>query len=249
MSVTVIVANYNQLSTLPVVIQSLASQSVLPSMVVVADDGSSDGTCEWLDALPEGLYPFPIRYTTARHNCYGLTASENRAAFMIPDGRLLFTNADVVHGARSVEAHQEISDDSIAGGVIREVAMPISLSVRWRDVVNLSVFEDEANKHLTDLTNYDYVARDPSVNFYGVWGGNFSVAVSRFLAIDGFNEEYRGLYGGEEADLIQRFRKAGGNVAWAYNSVAYHLAHSAKSYRASAAGNDKYRREYLLCQE
>jgi hypothetical protein len=103
------------------------------------------------------------------------------------------------------------------------------------------MFSDNKGK----LSNHEYVIRDPLKNMYGIWGGNFSVSVDKFKDVGGFNEDYHGLYGGEEADLIQRMMKKGARPAWVYNSTAYHLAHPSRQYGIAALGNIKYRKEYL----
>ena len=79
----------------------------------------------------------------------------------------------------------------------------------------------------------------------GIWGGNFSVDAVRFREVGGFDERYRLMYGGEEADLVQRLVRRGALPAWAYNSTAYHLAHPTRAYGEVALGNVKYKMEHL----
>ena len=236
MDVTVVIASYNQLSTLPLTLASMAHQRVPPVKVVIADDGSCDGTSEWLDAMPN--YPLPLYYVTHIHLGYGLTVIENLAA-KFAEGRILFTNADVVHHPNSVGSH------AIAGGAINELAQPAASLARCSDIKDFSRFEAMYEKNKGKISNRDYFVRDPKQNMYGIWGGNFSVDVERFREVGGFNEEYRQLYGGEESDLMQRMRKRGCVPAWAYNSTAYHLAHKSRAYGSAALGNVKYRMEYM----
>jgi GT2 family glycosyltransferase len=243
LDVTVIVANYNQLSTLPVVLASLDCQTQIPSRVIVADDGSCDGTIDWLDAIP-GLFKFEISYVTHRHTGYGLTVIENLASSFVDSGRIMMTNADVIHGRNSVEAHAGMQPNQIAGGCVHEIAEPASRMVGVSDV-RAGRIEEIFERNKGKVTNFQYFVRSPRANFYGIWGGNFSVSVEKFREVGGFNEDYHKLYGGEEADLIQRMRKMGGEPAWAYNSMAYHLAHPSRQYGKAALGNMKYRSEYL----
>jgi GT2 family glycosyltransferase len=244
--VTVIIANYNQLSTLPVSLRSMAMQEQLPQQVVVADDGSCDGSVEWLDQLPDDAYPFPLFYVTHSHFGYGLAVIENLAAKSVNSGRLLFTNADVVHGPTSVLAHRMMYDVEVAGGHVEDVAMPWSQMVRPADMNYFASFVRYFGCFKGDYSNAEFMRRDPFINIYGIWGGNFSVSVALFHEVGGFNEDYRCLYGGEEADLIQRLIKVGARPAWAYNSTAYHLAHPKRAYASVPRGNLKYRLEYLV---
>lgn len=246
MSVTVIVASYNQVSTLPLVLASMGCQSELPERVIVADDGSCDGTCEWLDAL-EGSYPFDLQYTTGRHHGYGLTSSENRAAAFADTDRIMLTNADVLHCPTSVEAHASLPEGTVAGGVIREITAAQASRVDVDLIGDWQALMCTFKSHFSRLSNEPYMRSVKGNAMYGVWGGNFSVDTSAFQAVKGFNEEYQGLYGGEEADLIQRLTGNGCSLAWAYSSIALHLGHNARSYRQGAKGNTKYRQEYMSC--
>lgn len=245
MDVTVIVASYNQLSTLPLTLTSFDIQSKKPKRVIIADDGSCDGTVEWLDSLPEDYYNFDLSYVTHKHDGYALTSIENLAASFINSDRILMTNADLIHHPKSVESHGKIKLNSIAGGLVLEISMPASKSIGCSDIRDFSKMDSIYSKNQGTLTNKEYYIRDAEYNFYGIWGGNFSVSFELFDKVSGFNEEYHSLYGGEEADLIQRLRRAGGQPVWAYNSTAYHLAHPSRQYGKAALGNIKYRKEYL----
>jgi len=222
----------------------MASQTVSPGCVIVADDGSCDGTREWIDSLPDDTYPFTLSYVTGRHQLYGLTVSENRAARFIERGRILFTNADLIHNQSSVQEHEKMLMNVVGGGRIKEVKYPDSEDVGIEHAANFDQFLIRFGKCLSGLSNEGFVVRDPSINFHGVWGGNFSMDASRFHALGGFEESYRGMYGGEEADLIQRFRSRGGMVGWVYNSTAYHLGHKSRAYHSSQKGITKYRTEH-----
>lgn len=242
--VSVIISNYNQLATLPIVLQSMAIQRVLPKSVIVADDGSCDGSREWLDALPEGVYPFPLFYVTHPHFGYGLTVIENLAARRVKSGRLMFTNADVIHSPVSVESHAEMKEGDISGGHVEGIAMPHSQTVRATDMNRFDDFENKFGKYKGGCSNKEFMIRNPAINFYGIWGGNFSVSTERFHAVNGFDDSYCQMYGGEEADLIQRLMKNGANPAWVYNSMAYHLSHPSRAYTKIPYGNMKYRAEH-----
>jgi glycosyltransferase involved in cell wall biosynthesis len=243
--VTVVIANYNQLLTLPLVLASMEYQKQKPAKVIIADDGSCDGSVEWLDALPDDAYSFPLYYVTRKHTGYGLTTIENLASHFAV-GRIVFTNSDIVHHPESIQSHASMGDKEISGGLIREVAEPASQLIRYFDIKYFHKFETIFQTNEGKLTNHDYLLRDANLNMHGVWGGNFSVASKLFWKAGGYNEGYHGLYGGEESDLIQRLKAYGGELAWAYNSIAYHLAHPSREYGKRALGNIKYKIEYKI---
>jgi glycosyltransferase involved in cell wall biosynthesis len=242
---TVIVSSYNQLSTLPIVLQSFAKQTVLPEKVIVSDDGSTDGTIEWLDSLPDMFYPYVLAYTSDKHRGYALAVIQNNSAKYVDGGRLLFTNADVIHNPTSIEAHLHFPENVFSAGLIKEIPLPYSQDVNLDNVSEFRSFESTFKTKLSKMTNYEFMIRNPRINIYGMWGGNISIDIFRFKFLRGFNEEYLGKYGGEEADLINRFMKLGGDVAWAHNSISYHLGHKKRQYHAAASGIKKYKEEYL----
>ncbi|OGS12651.1 MAG: hypothetical protein A2234_05530 [Elusimicrobia bacterium RIFOXYA2_FULL_58_8] len=62
MKTTIVVPSYNEMRTLPAVLKALAAVP-LEKEVVVVDDGSTDGTREWLDgAVASGEFPFELKF-------------------------------------------------------------------------------------------------------------------------------------------------------------------------------------------
>jgi len=70
MNITVIIPSYNRAYSLSRALDSVFSQSILPSEVIVVDDGSSDKTCELIDQK----YP-QVRYIY--QNQQGVSAARN----------------------------------------------------------------------------------------------------------------------------------------------------------------------------
>lgn len=61
MKTTIVIPSYNEMRTLPAVLKALAGVA-LEKEVIVVDDGSKDGTREWLDkAIAAGEFPYELR--------------------------------------------------------------------------------------------------------------------------------------------------------------------------------------------
>jgi len=245
-SVSVVLASYNQVRTLPLVLESLNRQYCPPIEVIVSDDGSTDETIDYLDTIPDDKFNFDLRYVLGKHVGYNLVGVNNRGSAQAKGYRILFTNSDIIHSPSSVCSHGSLGPEYIGGGFINGISLPMSNEVKLKDVENFGIVEDMSRRFPPKMTNIDYFRGPAEAGFYGVWGGNYSVPKWMWKAINGFNEGYKMLYGGEEADFIQRSRKiAGAKVEWAKDSESFHLEHEPRTYRKLAKGNDKYRKEYL----
>ncbi|MGI9470831.1 MAG: glycosyltransferase family 2 protein [Rubripirellula sp.] len=68
---SIILPVYNELKTLPVVLDRIEQTLALDAEVIIVDDGSTDGTSEWLDGLP----PHPDRRVIHRRVNHGKGSS------------------------------------------------------------------------------------------------------------------------------------------------------------------------------
>lgn len=68
MKTTIVIPSYNEMKTLPAVLKALAGV-VLEKEVIVVDDGSRDGTREWLDkAISSKEFPYELKLVKHEEN-------------------------------------------------------------------------------------------------------------------------------------------------------------------------------------
>ena len=68
MRTSIIIPSYNELKTLPEILHKISALSI-DKEVVVVDDGSTDGTWEWLDrAAAERIFPFELKVVKCAGN-------------------------------------------------------------------------------------------------------------------------------------------------------------------------------------
>ena len=87
MKVSVIIPTYNRKHTLSRAIESIISQTIKPLEIIIVDDGSNDGTREWI----KQEYPF-IQYLNQNNS--GVSASRNRGIFSANGNWIAFLDSD-----------------------------------------------------------------------------------------------------------------------------------------------------------
>jgi len=238
-TVSVVVSSYNQLGPLKLALESFRFQTVPPLEVVVADDGSTDGTVEWLEEQKD-RYPFCLRFITRAHDGYRLASLQNLGARQATGERLLFTNADVVHCPASVQSHSVFPSNMVGAGIIKSISAAGVAKVAMESIFDFSKLLKLAEEFPESRTNMAYGRYDLNTNPIVVWGGNFSVSRKSFDAVGGFDEAYVG-WGGEDADFTRRCQKqASCLIGWADGSIVYHLAHPIQDYHLEQLGARRY---------
>lgn len=242
-SLSVIVSAYNQRSVLKLALESYKYQTVVPKEVIVADDGSSDGTLDWLDTLEDNVFGFPVRYVTRAHRGYRLASLNNFGAKAAKGTRLLFTNADVLHSPESFESHSALNPKQIGNGIIHGInirgvpEVEEILVDHWEEILEL------AKKFPTDRTNRVHLNSPPNPST--CWSGNFSIKTDEFWKVDGYDESYVG-WGAEDGNLVIALVSSGCNLCWVKNSIGIHLDHKMATYRLLAKGCKRYTKSHSL---
>jgi GR25 family glycosyltransferase involved in LPS biosynthesis len=223
--VSLIISSCNQKQRLRFSLISAINQNYYNYEVIVADDGSTDGTHEMIEREFPG-----VKLSINSHRAagvYTLAQNWNTAAEMATGERLIFTNADCVFPKTYVAAHadknmqndiifgpNERTDNSITD-YLDENITTIELMKKYNKRAKLG----RDLRH--DISAYTY---NTEYNYYYPWGNNMSVPASKFKEAGGFPKLRE--YGGEEILLSKKLQtKLGLKVKSNVNAINVHLWH------------------------
>ncbi|MEL6167486.1 MAG: glycosyltransferase family 2 protein [Pseudomonadota bacterium] len=148
--VSIVVPAYNTLSSLPETIESLLAQTYGDIEVIVVDDGSSDGTAEWVRAQPDP------RLRLVRQLNRGLAGARNGGIAAATGEFVGFCDGDDLWEPEKVSAHVDFLDarpevglSFSASAMIDEKSQPLGLT---------------QSPKIDDITARDVLLRNPVGN-------------------------------------------------------------------------------------
>ena len=204
MKTSVIVPTYNRPQALKLSLLSLAGQSVLPSEVLIADDGSGGETRDLILVMQEQLkHAFPIKHIWQEDAGFRKSRILNETVRHSTGDYLIFIDGDCMAHRHFIRAHLEYSSsDAVISGKRVEIGRQLSERLMEKErVMNRLTFPllwDSArhqsrrvaesvqirNRFLRRLLHRDRITND------GVWGCNFSLYKELFIAINGSDEDF-----------------------------------------------------------
>lgn len=219
MRLSVVVPLYNCLPLTQAMVASL--QSTLPAglahEIILVDDGSTDGTRDWLATLRA-----PFRVVLNESN-RGYAASNNRGAALATGEFLGLLNNDLILTTGwlepMLEAHQALGTRA---GLVGNV----QLNARTGEVDHVGILINHKGKpeHIREYPRSLFPNRLPSLKpVSAVTGACVLVARTLWMELGGFDETY--VNGCEDVDLCLRAAAAGRlNVVALKSRVRHHVS-------------------------
>jgi len=199
--ISVIVPAYNSGKTIEGCLKSLLNQDYKGKYeIIVADDGSTDGTEEIVRKFPKSK----VRLIKLPHR--GPAAARNGGAKSAKGDILLFTDADCI-ADRSwlAEMLRPFPGKNIAGVQGAYKTKQKSLMAR---LAQLEIEE-----------RYKRLLKSESIDWVGSYSAGYRKKI--FLAFRGFNEGYT-TASGEDPDLSYKMAKAGHRLVFNPSAIVYH---------------------------
>ena len=192
--------------------------------VVLVDNGSTDGTAEWLQMLAEP----PFRIVRSDRNL-GYAGANNLAVRQTHGGVVVLLNNDLVLLPGWLAPMIELAGKPGVG-----IVGNTQLSVKNRGIDHAGIFFDQAGQPFHFRPAAESLGNLTEIEAPAVTGACMAISQKLFQEIGGFDEGYRNGY--EDIDLCLRALQGGyRNVVAAQSVVYHHIGTSAGRHDAEVA--------------
>lgn len=243
---SVIVASYNQKQTLKLNLLAWTQQTYPIDLieVVVADDGSSDGTDELVNELKTHL-PYTLKYYTQEDKGFRLAKVRNEGVALSRGDVVLFVDADTIPSREYISEHMKyyhISDNVAVVGMRHRIKNNICQ-------------EDMIDKHKLDLLRERPIIEDPDTTrhvkkwrrevlfnnvafrrLWNAWGGFHGTLTScrreDYIGVGGHDESFTA-YGQEDTEMGYRLLSKVQYLISNPRARLYHLEHPSNPHVAN----------------
>jgi len=230
MQCTLIIATYNWAEALTLCLKSVLMQTVLPSEIIIADDGSRFKTKTVIDAYRK-LFTLPIKHLWQKDDGFRKTIILNEAIRAANSEYIIQIDGDIIIHPSFIQEHVESARPGfyIRGSrtLINKETTAILLQNNSIDISFFSAgLVNRMNSFHNGFLSVFHKTIVKSSNKNGVIGCNFSYWKKDVVAINGYNNDIIG-WGQEDSELGARLINNGiAKRNLKYKAICFHLFHS-----------------------
>lgn len=209
---TVNIAVYNQLDNLKLILEALDAQTFNDFEIIICDDGSSDGTKEWVENYVSG-----VKYFWQEDEGFRLAKSKNNGIRAAEGKYFISLEGDVIpHYNMLAEYRMWAKPDLVLYGVRHDVpSFPKTLDYDWLE--SNIIGRDFRLMALRQLRLTEKPWRLCS-------GCNVLMPTDRLKEVGGWNESFKH-YGLDDYEVCLRLHVAGCEFAGVSAAYGYHKRH------------------------
>ena len=214
MKVSLIIATYNWVEALNLVLKSIEKQSVFPDEIIIADDGSKEPTRELINIWKEKS-KVPIVHIWHEDKGFRLSEIRNKAIAQSKYEYIIQVDGDVVLHKDFVKDHKRFAQENCFITGSRTLLSPeITKEAFRKEKINFGVFTKGIKNRFNAL-------RFPLFNCFSkpenspmekmttrIRGCNMSFWKQDLLDVNGYDEDFVG-WGREDSDIVIRLIKKG----------------------------------------
>lgn len=246
---SIIISTYNRPDALEVCLDSIRKLRTLPYEVIVGDDGSAPDTREVVERFQK-KFPVPLKYVWQEDEGFRLAKIRNKCVALAEGDYIIQIDGDIFLHPDFVADHlqQARKGAFLKGGRVQLNPYFTERICAQRRAIPIGIFSSgiEAKRantlHLPLLASW--FAPRYRKNRDNVLGCNMSYFRSDFIAVNGFDEAFKG-WGGEDLDISYRFRNLGLEKRYLkFCGLAYHLWHNEASMLNSEQNHQRAHRNH-----
>jgi glycosyltransferase involved in cell wall biosynthesis len=231
MKTSIIVTTYNWKEALKLSLLSIYNQTVMPIEIIVADDGSSDGTKEMIEEM--AIYSnIPLIHSWQEDSGFRASMSRNRAIAKASGEYIIVIDGDMI-------LHKEFVNDHIKNakkGYFIQGGRVLIDEKKSKEILSSEQLEfgffDSGIKNRKNTIHSNFLSSKFSKkqnSHRGIRTCNMSFYKSDCIKVNGFNEDFVG-WGREDSEFVQRLYNSGINrQTIKFNCLAYHIYHNENS--------------------
>jgi glycosyltransferase involved in cell wall biosynthesis len=231
MHISVIVTTYNWPEALHLALASLSRQTLLPTDVVIADDGSTAPTAQLIEQWRKH-FPCALHHYWQEDAGFRVARARNGAIAAGRGDYVVFVDGDMVLHPRFVEDHAAAARrDSFIQGVRPRLSVSTTQSLLASGSTDVSFFSRGMEHRAYALRSplLSHVVSQKRESLAGVQSCNLSSWRDHLVRINGFDERFIG-WGPEDRELAARLLHTGIQRNYIrHRAVAYHLFHPSRA--------------------
>ena len=223
MTVSLVISSYNWKEALRLCLLSVTRQTVLPFEVIIADDGSTDGTKEVVDSFQRHS-PFPIKYVWHEDQGWRKCVILNKAFALCQGDYVIEIDGDIILHSCFIQDHlSEALPGYYLLGSRAKMNENLSNKLLRSGNYHLSLFT-RGIKRKINILRLPWLT--PSFcNHNSERGCNVSFWRKDILNVNGYDESFVG-YGYEDIDLFARLSRNGVKRRFVkFKAIEYHVFH------------------------
>ena len=247
MTVSLIISTYNWPRALYLCLDSVMQQTVMPSEILIADDGSGMSTRDVVKHF-ENISPVPVRHIWHEDNGFRLAAIRNKAIAASKGKYIIQIDGDLILQRNFIQDHMLFAREGcfVTGsrGIITEL---LTRKVLSGEITSLSPL-------MKGIRSSNNVVRIPIMSIlYHTFGPtraprgcNMAFWRNDLIRVNGYDEDFKG-WGFEDAELCIRLNNSEIHQrCMKFRGVAFHLHHN-QAERSGCNSNEQRYKDSIRC--
>ena len=231
MRTSLVISTYNRPDALQITLESALLQIVLPSEIIIADDGSGIETSNLIKKY-QSKHPSLIKHVWHEDNGFRLAAIRNKAMITASTDYIIQIDGDIMLHPSFIKDHIDIAQRGfyVAGSramLTEDITKKIidSGKATMPTLTTKGVGNRLNSIRLAPLMKLISMPSISSMSSKTIKGCHMAFWKSDFLKVNGYNEDFVG-WGSEDVELELRFKNLGlRRKNLKFGAIQYHLYH------------------------